>query len=98
MVRWYDVEPSNGGLISAAASVSDGFRQIMVDKIVAITYLKMHFWLCTECDPDNKVFCSKAKNLFTEIDERFSSYAGFLKATSDFQKMYETFGPIQDDE
>jgi len=96
-IRWIEVEPSNGGLISAAASVSNGYRQLMADKIIAILYIKKHLLFCSKCNQEQGIYCEKGQALFKEIGERLGEYGAFLKTMNNFQKMYETFGPIVED-
>ena len=84
-------------LISAVASIEQGFRQFYCDLGVYLNHVVKHISGCQTCDLEQKIACNYMNFLNEELKERFSEYDDFFNAVNSLEKMFAWTGLIKED-
>lgn len=105
-IKWMEAEYGHGGLISAAASLDQGFRQLFMDRMTALCKIALHLSTCDICKTDHITKedliektkrCSKLKTIKDDIDSRLKEHSGFLGALGTINSINSWYKPSPDE-
>ena len=105
-IKWMEAEYGNGGLISAAASIDQGFRQLFMDRMTAICKVALHLSTCDICKTDHITEedliekterCIKFKAIIDDIDSKLKEHSGFLEALKTISSINSWYKPSPDE-
>lgn len=83
VVNWKEVPYPN--LISAVASIAQGYEQFYSDLVVANEAIINHFENCDDCNKHE--YCPDMKEIALEINRRFSEFKAFFKTMNSLERM-----------
>jgi hypothetical protein len=93
-VKWINLK-NEYGLISAATTLEQTFRQVELDILVVILTLGKHGLRCKNCNSGRP--CDRLKRYQGEIERRFKDYEGFFDVVKELMEIGSWYQPSSDE-